>query len=188
MSDYIVTKDGEFMHYGVVGMKWGIRRARRKDAKTAYKKATDKAFKEYEKSISDIEKPYKRGQTLSKDDLRREQAAEKKYSEAAAKAKADYKRDVKYKKNDAAIANRLYSKQSKKVNDAIANMSTGKAIGQSMLMGSYGSLKYNEAKARGAGTGRAVVEGILYNAANIATGDALSTTQYVDNRLARKRK
>ena len=187
MSDYIY-KDGELMHYGVVGMKWGIRRARRKDAKATYKKATDKAFKEYEKSIADIEKPYKRGQKLSKDDLRREQAAEKKYSEAAAKAKADYKRNVKSKENDAVIANRLYSKQSKKANDAVANMSTGKAIGQSMLLGSYGSLKYNEAKSRGASTGRAVVEGILYNAANNMTYGALSATQYADNRLARNKK
>lgn len=30
MSDYIVTKDGELMHYGVKGMKWGVRRDRGK--------------------------------------------------------------------------------------------------------------------------------------------------------------
>ena len=28
MADYIVTKDGELMHYGVKGMKWGVRRDR----------------------------------------------------------------------------------------------------------------------------------------------------------------
>ena len=188
MSEYIVTKDGELKHYGVVGMKWGIRRARRKDAKSTYKKATDKAFKEYESSIADIEKSYKRGQKLSKKDLDREQAAEKKYSEATAKAKSDYKRNLKSKENDAAIANRLYSKQSKQANDAVANMSTGKAIGQSMLLGSYGALKYNEARARGAGKGRAAVEGLLYNSANDKTSGVLSAAQYVDNRQARKRK
>lgn len=187
MSDYIY-KDGELKHYGVVGMKWGIRRARRKDAKSTYKKATDKAFKEYEKSIADIEKSYKRGQNLSKKDLAREQAAEKKYSEATAKAKSDYKRNLKSKENDAAIANRLYSKQSQQANDAVAKMSTGKAIGQSMLLGSYGALKYNEAKARGESKGRAAVEGVLYNAANTATSGLLSAGKYIDNRMARKRK
>lgn len=187
MSDFILTKNGELYHYGVLGMKWGVRRARRADAKAAYKKAKNKAFSDYEKSIADIEKPYKRGQNLSKKDSIREQAAEDKYSKAAAKAKAEYKQALKSKKNDAAIANRLYSKQSRDANKIVTDMSTGEAVIRSALMGSYGALKYTEAKARGQSTGKAAVEGVLYNAGNNASGGLLSAAQYLDNRSARKK-
>lgn len=33
MSDYILMPSGELTHYGVKGMKWGVRRKARKDAK-----------------------------------------------------------------------------------------------------------------------------------------------------------
>lgn len=177
----------ELCHYGVLGMKWGVRRARRKEAKNAYRRATDKAFKEYEREIGNIEKSYKRGQNLSKNDLAREAAAEKKYRDAAAKAKADYKQNRSSKSRDAEIANRLYSQQSKGANARVAQMSTGKALAESLLMGSYGALKYNEAKARGTTTGKAAVEGVLYNTANQATGGVLSAAKYLDNRFARKK-
>lgn len=79
------------MHYGVKGMKWGVRRARMKEAKSNYRKATDKAFSKYERDINSIEKGYKRGQTLTKKDQARESKAEADYNKAAAKAKSDYK-------------------------------------------------------------------------------------------------
>lgn len=178
----------ELYHYGVMGMKWGVRRARRKEAKQQYKKSTDKAFKEYERTINAIEKPYKRGQNLSDKDMEREAAAEKKYQDTVAKAKADYKTAKKSKANDLNIANRLYSKQSKEANARVVNMSTGKALAQSLVTGSYGALKYNEAKARGQSTGKAYVEGVLYNFANQSFGGLLSAGKYLDNRSARKGK
>lgn len=78
-------------HHGVKGMKWGVRRSRRNTAKKKYKKRVNDAFNRYEKSIADIEKPYKRGQTLSTKDQAREAAVEKRYRDEATKAKADYK-------------------------------------------------------------------------------------------------
>jgi hypothetical protein len=132
--------DAYLQHYGVLGMKWGIRRARRKDAARKYKKGTS----EYKKAVND-------------------------------------------KSRDVAIANKLYSKQSKGANKRVAKMSTSDAIVESMLLGSYGALKFNEAKARGAGTGRAAVESILYGMGNSMTYGLNSTIKYLDNRAARSK-
>lgn len=177
----------ELYHYGVLGMKWGVHRARQKDAKAQYKKRTNKAFEEYERETAKIEKSYKRGQNLSKKDLARQEAVEKKYADTVAKAKQDYKTAKKDRSKDADIANKLYSKQSKEANKRVANMSTGEAMAQSFLLGSYGALKFNEAKARGRTTGKAAVEGILYNAGDAAVGKLLSAGKYLDNRFARSK-
>lgn len=63
------------------------------------------------------------------------------------------------------------------------NQSTGKAFVKSYLLGTYGALKYNEARARGASRGKAALEGILYNYGNLFTGGALSV---VEPRLSAK--
>lgn len=79
---------------GMIGFGQDVSRysSKKASAKNTYKKTTDKAFEEYERTIADIEKNYKRGQRLSKEDQAREAAAEEKYASAAAKAKADYKK------------------------------------------------------------------------------------------------
>ena len=69
---------------------WGDKKSA---AKKAYKSAESKAFEKYEKSIADVEKNYKRGQNLSKEDQAREEAIEKTYHDEVAKAKARYKKD-----------------------------------------------------------------------------------------------
>ncbi len=173
-------------HYGVVGMKWGVRRARNKQAKENYKKAEDKAFKAYEKSINSIEKGYKRGQNLSKKDYAREAAAERKYQQAHKAAKQQYKSD-KSKSNDLKIANKLYSKNSKEMNARIAKMNMGEAVLKSLLMGSYGTMKYEKARSEGLGVASSAGKAVLKNAGNTYALGVPSLVEYMKNRRARKK-
>lgn len=50
MSEYVVTPDGELRHYGVKGMKWGVRRAVRRDENVR------KARKQFNKDFNEAAK------------------------------------------------------------------------------------------------------------------------------------
>ncbi len=80
---------------GMIGLGMDVNHYSKKQAaaRNKYKSNTDKAFSKYESTIADIEKNYKRGQNLSEKDQARESAAEKKYADEIAKAKAQYKKD-----------------------------------------------------------------------------------------------
>ncbi len=53
--DYIITTNGELKHYGVLGMKWGVRRG---NSARAYEKASKKLRKLDRKADKAVEKAY----------------------------------------------------------------------------------------------------------------------------------
>ena len=86
---------------------------------------------------------------------------DKKYQaiERSARGKKNYNSIVKKAKLD--TANRLYSKNTSKMNNSIVNASTGETLVKSFLMGSYGSMKYAKAKSEGSKTASAAVHAVL---------------------------
>ena len=127
----------ELMHYGVLGMKWGVRRASKMASK----------------------------------------------SQSLRTKSEKYASEGKTKKANAlqAKANKLQNKSIKKMNkhtefsggketvDRVRKQKLGKTVAQSLLFGTYGALKYNEARAASKSRGRAALNAVLWNAANEAT-------------------
>lgn len=148
----------ELYHYGVKGMKWGVRRAQRKEARSAYRSAKDKAFRKYERDIHDIEKGYKRGQMLSKKDQAREAAVEKRYSSDVAKAKSDYKQAKQNIKNYGKSEDHLRSKQLKQKKLSEMSNAELKELNNRMQLES----QYKNLKRQNVNAGQKFVKDVAY--------------------------
>lgn len=137
---YAVERTGEYLeHYGVLGMRWGIRHDRRvKYAKSRYK--TVKKQMKKDRNLSDDQKARKVG-----------------------KAREDWMQERE------AAANRLYTLNSKGVNRKLARQSSAKTLAKTGLMGSYGALTYDRLRDKGVNKlASGVADNYLYNAPGTA--------------------
>lgn len=131
MWDY---NDNYLVHYGVIGMKWGVRRAEKNKEKARMHRQKARMSENREKELAKAEK----------------------YETRAKKIEQKHK-----DRTNVATYNR------------VKNTSTAKLIGESMVLGTYGALKYNEARASGMKRGWSIVNGLLESTLDVATGGIL---------------
>lgn len=117
-------------HYGVLGMKWGVRRARKNKEKAAQ-----------------------------------------------ARARGDTERATKYSNRAKAIEQKHKNRAGSDTYNRVKNMSNAKAVGQSLVFGTYGALKYNQARSAGSGRLRSAAEAIIYQNVNIWSGGLASVVE-----------
>lgn len=122
--------DSYLQHYGVLGMKWGVHRA---------KVNAEKASR--------------------------------------AKARGDSEAAVKYTAKANKIKQKHINRTSKETYNRVKNTSTAKLLGESMVLGTYGALKYNEARSSGSGRGKSILNGLLYGTFGAATGGLASIVE-----------
>lgn len=167
------VKEAEYLaHYGILGMKWGRRKAVRNTASVKSAKATAKAAnKQYSR---DYDKAHNTSANLlnkvTKKGRAKEDAAWKKANASAKKSNSANKAlRLERQKAMEVELNKKYPGNSKALNKRLAKTSTGKALAQSFLLGSYGALKYNEYKSKGWSTGKSAVNAVLRNYGNNLT-------------------
>lgn len=164
-NNYILASDGSFVsedelyHYGVLGMKWGQHRVRKNEEKAKRSRESAKEWDEMARYAK------QRGQTSKAE----------KYKRYASEDRADSTKYANKAKQIQAKHEKLAG--GKKAYNYTKKQSTGKALAKSYLFGTYGAMKYNEARSKGASRGKAAINGILYGAGNAATSGILSMVE-----------
>lgn len=156
----IVREQDCLKHYGVLGMKWGVHRA--KVNATKAKNLRDKqSLKEWDEIAN-----YKK----SKGNMRG-------YQKAKQAKRSQLEKAQKFENKAKAIRKKHETRSGKKTVSKVEKMSTGKALAQSMVFGTYGALKYNQARAKGYNRGKAAAGGLLGKIGNNFTGGILSIVE-----------
>ena len=132
--NYLISRepDSDYIeHYGVLGMKWGRRKAIKFAAKA------ERARKAGNKELAT------------------------KYKEKSKRLESKHMRRA----------------GGKKSYDYSGKESLGKSIGKTLIFGTYGTLRYNEVKAKERGRGKAVVAGLIGEIGNGFTGGLLGIVE-----------
>lgn len=153
-------------HYGVLGMKWGQRRANKYKALATGSR--DRAQDSAHQSVYLKNQGKNRAANRYAKDSAKSAKKAKKY---AAKAK----RIESYHKNMAGEKTYNYTK----------NQSFGKTAAKSYLLSTYGALKYNELRANGESRGKAYIKSIPDRILNSATAGIYSIAKPRADRDAR---
>lgn len=151
------------MHYGVLGMKWGQRRARK--------------YAEKAKNMRSRAKNYDIGNHQGA--LTPKQATKMKNNKTKLLNKSE-----KYKNKSKKIESYHRSIAGDKTYDLVKAQSTLALIGQSNMFGTYGALKFNQAIAAGQSGGKVIVKSFANNYLNALT---LGAASVVEPRLNRKK-
>lgn len=168
-----MNQDNYLAHYGVLGMKWGVHRAKKNAQKAT--KARSEARRESAAA----------GQFKRMGNDRLSTAARNRSLSRANKQRAKAER---YEARARQITQKHKNRAGEAAYNRVKNTSTLKLVGQSFIFGTYGTLKYQQAKARHAGTGQAIVDGLLYHTGDYLTGGILGIAEPRISAAARKQK
>lgn len=151
------------MHYGVLGMKWGQRRARKyaEKAKTQKEWAKDYNVNDYTTKLSPKQK----------------EKMTKNKTKLLNKAK-------KYETKSKKIESYHRSMAGDKTYDLVKAKRTSTLVSESYILGTYGAFKYNQALAAGKSRGKSFVNAVGHTYLNALTGGAASV---MSPRLNRKK-
>lgn len=137
MSDYVLTDSDELRHYGVIGMKWGVHRAKKKGTKYEYK---SHSTKKYERKAAKAWKKHMKYDEDSRYKAKNDNQHAK-YEAKAAKYANKYDKMENRRKRSAEHDKRMFKLSQK--------AELGKEVAKYLLVGGLGATSYMRMKASG---------------------------------------
>lgn len=163
-------------HYGVLGMKWGQRRARKYSEKAS--KYAAKAKKGSLHNVTGLAFENSGFKGLANREYKNGDRKEAKNAQKADKYKAKSKKIESYHK----------SMGGEKTYNRVKSQSTAKIVGKSLVLGTYGALNYEQARSQGQSRGMSFIKGVAMQSSNYLTGGALSVVSPRINRKVSSRR